>query len=118
MIDLKLDSQTHDLVVENFDLQFVTGIDHVVQNLKINLLFFQGEWFLDTLKGVPFYTDIFVKNPDLTVVDNILKATILEVDNVNELLSYDSDYDNSIRKYTVTFQVDTDFGTVTLTEVF
>ncbi len=109
--DLLLDTSTHDLKVTGFDLSLVTGIDYIVQKLKIRLLFFLREWFLDTTEGVPYYDDILVKNPNVVPnIDTILKAHILETPGVNELTSYESDYDNALRKLTVTFQCRTDEG--------
>jgi hypothetical protein len=59
-MDLKLDKQTHDLVIEGGDLVFVDGAEDVVQSIKIRLLTLAGEWFLDdtigwiTFAGMPF----------------------------------------------------------------
>jgi len=117
MSDILLDTTTHDIEIENYDFELVTGIDKVVQQIKIRLLFFKGEWFLDTLQGLPFYDDIFVKNPNIPNIDNIIKSEIVNTPNVKELLSYESDYDNTNRSLTITFEVDTLYGsTGTITE--
>jgi len=114
--DLRLDTVTHDLKIENFDLSIVSGTDVISQRLKIRLEFFRGEWFLDTTVGVPFYEDILVKNPDIPNIETILKAEILDTPGVVELLAFESSFDAQARKLTVTFTVSTDYGTVTITE--
>ena len=117
MKDLKVDSITHDLLATNFDLTLQSGIDRVVHNLKIRLWFFYSEWFLDTTFGVPYYESILVKNPDVPNIDSIIKSVILETADVNSLLSYESDYDVSLRKLTVSFRIDTAYGETDFTGV-
>ena len=113
--DLQLSLTEHDLVIENHDLQLIDGDDEIRQRLKTRLLLFRGEWFLDTTVGVPYYQDILVKNPNLGNVDAIFKAEILDTVGVNQLIEYQSEYDNSLRKLNVTFTVSTENGT-TITE--
>ena len=110
MKDLKLDLLTHDLDFSNFKLEFVEGIDYYRQKVKIVLLFFFGEWFLDTTKGIKYFEEVFIKNPNFTLVDNLFKIAILEIDGITELLEYDSVFDGINRKYTITFKVQTDAG--------
>jgi hypothetical protein len=108
--DLLLDTGTHDLEIAGYDLSLVGGVDYIVQKLKIRLLFFAREWYLDTREGVPYYSDVLVKNPNVPNIDTILKTVILETPGVTELTAYQSVYDNALRKLTVTFQCRTDFG--------
>jgi hypothetical protein len=108
--DLLLDTTTHDLTVESFDLSLVSGIDNLVQKLKIRLLFFFGEWFLDTALGVPYYDTVLVKNPNVPQIDALLKSVILATEGVTEIISYTSDYDNGLRKLSVSFEAKTIYG--------
>ena len=54
-MDLKLDATAHDLIIENYDLVLVDGIDLVRQAIKQRLLLVLEEWFLDDTIGVPWY---------------------------------------------------------------
>lgn len=114
MIDLKLNTLTHDLAVEKGDLAIVNRGDEIAQNLKIRLLFIAGEWFLDTTVGVPYFESIWIKNPNPDLVDDIFKSTILETDEVTELLEYDSNFDTQQRQYSVSFKVQTTFGELSI----
>lgn len=76
MIDLKLDPETHDLMIEAFDIGLVSGADETVQHVKQRLLTFEGEWFLDLSAGVPWFEDVLGKPRDLRVVEAVLKAEI------------------------------------------
>lgn len=109
-LDIGLDPLTGDLAFKDNDLVLVSGSEQLVQNLKIRLRFFLGEWFLDITKGLPFYEDILVKNPNLPDIDNIIKAQITETEDVTELLEYVSDYDPVLRTYSIQFKVRSIFG--------
>ena len=116
MKDLLLDTTTHDLKITDFYLSIVESADSVAQSVKVRLLFFKREWFLDTAVGLPFYEDIFVKAPNLGHIDAIIKAEILDTPEVNSLIAYESDFDRALRKLTVTFTIDTTYGPITITE--
>mgnify|MGYP000366939685 CR=1 FL=1 len=114
MRDLLLDIDTHDLKTDNYDISIVDGADSVKQHLKIRLLFFFNEWFLDGTQGIRYYDFIAVKNPDMAIIDGIIKATIAETPGVLEILEYQSEYNISLRSLTITFAVNTIYGIVGL----
>lgn len=109
-VDLGLDPLTGDLAIEGNDLVIVSTSEQMVQNLKIRLRFFQGEWFLDIAQGLPFYESILVKNPNLPDIDNIIKAEIIDTEDITELLQYTSDYDPVLRTYSISFKVRSIYG--------
>jgi hypothetical protein len=79
MTDFRLDPSTHDLYVSDvggtsLETDYVAGVR---QRLMIRLQLFAGEWFLNTLLGVPYYRDFLVKNPDLSVIRAVLRSRIL-----------------------------------------
>jgi len=113
MIDL-LTNTNGDLTVNNSDLVLVTGIDRVVQAIRIKLKFFYGEWFLDTTYGIKYQELIFIKNPNVNIVDDALKAAIVDDPDVLELIKFESDIDNQTRVLTVSFVVNTIYGIVTI----
>lgn len=114
-IDLLLDQLTYDLKIGKQDLSLATESDELAQHLGIRLRFIQGEWFLDTTTGIPFFESIWIKNPDINFVDDVLKSAILETDGVTELIEFESTFDNLQRTYTVTFKANTIYGEVTQT---
>lgn len=116
MIDLKLNTIEHDVAIERFDLQLVSGMDQISQSLRIRMMLFRGEWFLDVGEGVPFFSDIFVKNPNMGVVEAALKARIKGTPGVTELISFSVDFDKGNRSLVVSFEANTAFGTIQITE--
>lgn len=116
-IDIALDSKSHDIIIRNGNIIFIDNAERVAQNIKIQLLTFYGEWFLDTTHGVPYLDYILVKNPNLTLVRQILREQILLVDDVNTVDNIDVQYDSQSRELIVNYEATTMFGTVTKKEV-
>lgn len=116
MIDLALDPKTGDLLILDFDLQFVDSIDQIAQNLAIRLRFFQGEWFLNIFDGVPYYQYFFIKNPNQIQVETFLKDEISNTTGVQQITSFSSDFDGQSRQFTVDFACKTIDGNIELEE--
>lgn len=119
MKDIKLTNTTnpatdHDIAIENFDFQLVSGKDRVRQNLRIRLLFVFKEWFLNTTYGMDYQNTIWTKNPNKIEVDNVIKSTIINTEDVQELLSYSSSIDKRARQLSVNFKVLTSYGSVSI----
>lgn len=114
--DLELDPKTHDLVITNKDLVVIDDTaDAITQRLKVVLLFFRGEWFLNTEFGVPYYQSILRKGITKTKVDGIFKKEILGVEGVIAILDFTSTLNAASREYTVTFSCRVSTGdTITL----
>lgn len=94
-MDLQLDS-SGDLDFESSDLVLVDGIDAIKQSLSMRLKTFLGEEFCDETIGVPWFTDILIKNPSFLVVGEILKAKILETKGVTDIISFVFDINDRI----------------------
>ena len=116
MSDLKL-ATDHDLDVSENDLIIIDGQTEIKQSLKTRLLMVKGDWYLDTTTGLPYYEDIWVKNPNLANIDALIKAEILDTPGVTGLIAYDSEFDDTLRKLTVSFTVDTNNGQIPITEI-
>lgn len=108
--DIKLTSDTHDLLIENYDLIVIDSIDRVIQNLRIRLWFFFNEWFLDTSYGLDYLSDLAEKKPNLTRIESRIKREILDVQDVLEITSFSLEFNNGTRQMRIEFQVTTTFG--------
>ena len=105
MTDIALKDDFSGLLIVNGDLVLTQGADAVKQHITQRLQMFTGEWFLNLSEGVPYYQNILIKNPNPDVVDGLLKDTILTTPGVDELLSFNLDYNAQLRKLTVDFSV-------------
>ena len=44
-----------------------------------------GEWFLDTRIGVPYFSEVFVKKPDLEIIRRLFRRILLAIDPISEV---------------------------------
>ena len=112
-MDLLLDEDTHDVVFDN-STTTVTNEQRqsVAQLLKIKLLTFLSEWFLDTTAGVPYYEQIFGKVRSKAAIDAIFRAQIESEPAVLEIVDFDSTLDGT-RTYSLRFRVRTTLDQIT-----
>lgn len=120
MSDISLTADSKELLLKNGDLVLTQGAVAVEQHVLQRLKMFAGEWFLNLSEGVPYFQNILVKNPNPDIVDGLLKNTILETPGVDELLTFNIDYNASNRTLSVDFSIrvlDTiiDFENISLT---
>ena len=73
---------------------------------------FEEEWYLDPNLGVPYYQDILKKQADLGEVSNIFFTAITDIPGVVEVLTFEFDYDNTTRNYSLDFAVRVDSGEI------
>jgi hypothetical protein len=110
-IEIELDEITHDIKI-NGDISLVDSALQVKQNVKQALLLVYGEYFLGRQSGVPYYQQIFVKNPNPTIIDSIIKKTILSVEGVIKITSLNIQIDSANRELNVDFSALTRFGVI------
>jgi hypothetical protein len=103
MSDWQLDAATGDIDLSAGDLVFVTGADAVAQHLKIRLRFVRGEWFLDQRVGIPYRSQIWVKNPNLAAIRTTYRRSILSTPGVDKLERIDLSFDAPTREMRLEF---------------
>lgn len=116
VLDLALDAKTHDLTL-NGDVLFIDNAERVAQQIKIQLLTFLGEWFLDVTHGVPYLDYVLIKNPNFTLIRELFREQILKVDGVSNLVSIDIDFNSATRQMSLSYEVETEYGMITRKEV-
>lgn len=117
MLDIALDAKTHDLVIRDGDFLHIDNAERVAQQIKIQLLTWYGEWFLDITHGVPYLDYILVKNPNFTLIRQVLMEQIQKVTDVDSVDSLEIEYNAKARKIQVDFAVSTKYGLITRKEV-
>jgi hypothetical protein len=107
--DLKLNGEG-DLDMTGGGAALVSGNDETIQNVKIRLRFFRGEWFLDNRLGVPFFADVLVKRPDLQLVEFDLLSAITATPGIAQVTAFSLDWSRAARSLRVDFAALTDSG--------
>lgn len=117
MIDLELDPITNDLVFRDFDFALIDDTKQIMQNLAIRLRFVLGEWYLDITAGIPYYEEFFRKNPNQIQIESILKQEIVQTRGIEELISFEADFDKRRRIFSVKFSARSISGEALLKEL-
>lgn len=121
MSDLKIDPILTDITFVNGLLVTGSVVDDIKQRIQDNLNTLFGEWFLDITYGIDWPNLVFKqRNPNLSVLDALLKSQILTVANqglTNGLSVIISDFSMSINNQTreLTIKYGLMIGTVPVT---
>ena len=117
MVDIALHANDHDILIKDGDFLLIDNAERVAQQIKVKLLTFLGEWFLDTTLGVTYLEYILVKQPNQELIKQILSEQISSVDDVKSLNALELDYQVKIRTLIVNYEVSTEYGLITRKEV-
>lgn len=124
LVDLLVDADG-DIVFDNGDLPFASGVDGVVQEIMFNLQFIKGEWELDLDKGVPWFENDVVDEREAIIgskydqrrAEAEFRKGIVGTSDVIQILSFTIDFNRKERKVRCSFQVKTAFGDSDLVKV-
>lgn len=94
------------------DLVLVDGIDAIAQDLTTRLRTFQGEWFLDTRIGMPYFQKVLGQKPRIGVLQSLFGEAILSTPGVNSFNDLSIDYSGVNRVLSISFRADTVSGTL------
>lgn len=106
---------TGDLVIVGGRPQMLDGPAYIRQKLSVRFKFFLGEWFLDKRQGVPYYRDVFVKEPKLDVIRSLFSRIVLGCPGVLSLTSFRIAFDEPNRQLSFDFQAKVSGGDVVVT---
>lgn len=100
----------HDLQLTNGQFTLLEESAALALSLSCDLQLFLGEWFLDTREGIPFYRDIFRKNPSIPLITSIFRRAILQKEGISHLAEFALDYDPRARTLALSFEAVTTTG--------
>lgn len=113
MIDLQLVENENDLELINKDFQLTSSLSrYVSQKLRIRLSFFRGEWYLNINKGIPYFESVFVKNPNISYIEDLIILEINTCPGVSELLSLSLEIETPTRELIINFSVKLNSGEI------
>ena len=109
--DLLLDANNN-LVFVNGDFQWARGLAGVVQECRIKLSMFRGEWFLDRTVGISYWQEILGAKPELAIsaLMSEFYEALMGVEDVVAVVKLSAVYNRNSRELVVTWAVRTFFG--------
>jgi hypothetical protein len=102
----------HDIQLTDSQITLLPNTDAVLQHIRVRLQFFLGEWFLDRREGIPFYRDIFIKNPSRDLITAIFRQAILDTPGVEVISSFDLVFSSIDRTMDLAFVAQLESGEV------
>ena len=105
------------LLDKNGDL-YVTGkgdivlTDSTAQKIRIRLRMFEGEWRWNREEGLPYFDDLFRKNPDIDSLEAAVRAKIFEVPEITDVRDVRITLDSRTRSGEIRFTALTDQETI------
>lgn len=100
MKDILLDS-SGDLYIDS-DGDIAIG-ESIVQAISIRLKWFEGEWAFNETLGIPYFDDVFIKNPSLSRIEQIIAEEIRSVDGISSVISVTATMNAQARTLSVAF---------------
>ena len=98
--------------VPKYSIWPIDRADKVAQQIKMTLLTFLGEWFLDVTFGVPYLEEILIKNPRMSSIESIIRAHITSVPDVRRVTNLGLSIDHKTRILTVEFTANTSLDVI------
>ena len=105
----------HDLVLAaSGDARLVDGAERIAQQIKVTLLTFLGEWFLDIDFGVPYIEKVLIKSPQRAQLEAVFRARIADVPGVLAVRRLDLQIERTLRRLRVNVDIETNEGVIPL----
>jgi hypothetical protein len=88
----------------------VAGLEFTAQLVKNKLLTVLGEWQANPSLGLPWFSDIMIKAPDLSLVEGLILSSIKNTPHIQDVLSIQLNLNKNSRTLNVTFEALSDWG--------
>lgn len=75
------------------------------QRIESHLRTFKNEVYDDETLGVPYYSEVLVKNPDISSIESLLIYQTSLVDGVSKVDSLEVNLDSATREFTIKYRV-------------
>jgi hypothetical protein len=106
--DILLDNNGDIIITENSDITLKSSVR---QDVKIRLRWFFAEWRFGPGFGLPYYEDVFIKNPSPTRIAQIVREEVMKASDVTGVRNITVKLDSKTRNAVIAFVFSTDYGT-------
>ena len=115
-VDIGINKQTNDIAHEGGLIKYAINENEVLQRILTCLRRIEGEWFLDTEAGLPYFGGSMLGSKDMEYVKLIIRREILIIEGVKEINSLELTMDTKTKKVTVSVSVTIDEKIYSITE--
>ena len=100
MLDILLTPDGDLNITENGDIMLT---ESVRQAVRIRLLWFFREWRFSPQKGIPYWEEILIKNPNIGRIRRIIRDEVMSVDEVRDVRNLRIDLNAGTRRARISF---------------
>lgn len=102
-----------DIELRNGDLYIsqsgdITLTDSIIQKIHIKILWILGEWKWNKEEGIDYFGYVLMKNPDIEMIEGIIREKIFEIEEVVDVLEIEVKVDKKNRRGTISYVVSTE----------
>lgn len=88
------------------------------QGIQSRLQLVKGEYFLNLLEGIPYFTHILVKNPSFPLIRSLISNTVSTYPGVVRIPQLELSLNKNTRELSITLSVEIDNGLIITSEDF
>lgn len=105
-----LETEDRDFALFEGNLVLVRDARAIAQKVENRFRFFLGEWFLDLREGIPYFTEVLIKGPDVRVIRQLFLKVVTSTPGMADVTSFNMSYDPSTRTLFYQWEGLTDSG--------
>lgn len=84
-VDIAINPETNDIAYENGLIKYANKADETCQRVRTCLRRIEGEWFLDSEAGLPYFGGNMLGAKDMEYVKLIIRGEIMKITGVNTI---------------------------------
>lgn len=115
-LDIVIDPHTNDIGYEDGKVKFCTGEDETIQRVRTCLRRIEGEWFLDTNAGLPYFGGQMLGGKDLEYVKLLIREELLLIEGVNKITEINILMDKATKATSVYVEIELNQNVYKITE--
>lgn len=108
-MDILLDSNGDLFISKSGDIRLENS---VAQKIRIRLLWFEKEWRWNKEEGLPYFTHLLKKNPDIDYCESVVREKIFQVTEVVDVKDVRITFDSKTRMAAIYYVALTDEETI------
>lgn len=85
-------------------------VDTIRQRVETELTTFLGEYMLNEKKGLPYFSEMMKKNPNIPLIRSLIASKISTIEGVRRIVELTVAFSASLRKVSVSFRLLADTG--------
>lgn len=85
-------------------------VETIRQRVETELTTFLGEYMLNESKGLPYFSEMMKKNPNLLLIRSLIATKISSIDGVRRIIELEVTFNAALRKVSVSFRLLADTG--------